>query len=232
VESGRRKRVISTGNTDIDRKMGGGIPVGSLTLIEGQSGAGKSVLTQQMVWGSVNDGHNAVVFTTENTVKSLVSQMDSLNLDVSDFVLLNRLAVYPVLVSEMKDDGLAVVSEAMRKVKGYEVLFVDSLTSLLAYSAVPAVLAFFEECKRLCSDDVSVIIVVHSHALTESLLIRIRSLCDALLRLRIEEAGEKLVKTLEVAKVRGADKKTGNIVSFDIEPGWGMRIVPISKAKA
>lgn len=228
----RRKRVVSTGNTEIDRQMGGGIPVGSLTLVEGHSGAGKSVLTQQMLWGSLSDGHDAVVFTTENTVKSLVTQMQSLNLDVSDFLLLNRLLVYPVLVSEMKEDGLAALSGAIRSAAHSGVVFVDSLTSLVAYSPVPAVMGFFEECKRLCSNELTIVVVVHSHALTESLLIRFRSLCDALLRLRIEEAGDKLLKTLEVAKVRGADKKTGNIVGFDIEPGWGMRIIPISKARA
>jgi len=37
---------------------------------------------------------------------------------------------------------------------------------------------------------------------------------------------------LQVAKIRGAEKTTGNIVSFDVEPGLGMRIVPITKAKA
>jgi flagellar protein FlaH len=49
------------------------------------------------------------------------------------------------------------------------------------------------------------------------------------LQLRTEEVGKKLVKTLEVTKVRGADKSTGNIVSFEVEPGWGMRIIPINK---
>ena len=34
---------------------------------------------------------------------------------------------------------------------------------------------------------------------------------------------------LEVAKVRGADMSTGNVVSFDVEPMLGMRIIPKSK---
>ena len=50
-DSAARARVISTGNSEIDKKMGGGVPVGSLTLLEGQSDAGKSVLAQQMIWG-------------------------------------------------------------------------------------------------------------------------------------------------------------------------------------
>ena len=50
--------------------------------------------------------------------------------------------------------------------------------------------------------------------------------------LRVEEVGDQLVKVLEVAKIRGASKTTGNIITFDVEPNMGMRIIPISKAKA
>ena len=84
----------------------------------------------------------------------------------------------------------------------------------------------------MCDDGASVVIVVHSHGLTNELLTRIRALCDAHLRLRTEEVRDQLVKTLEVTKVRGAEQKTGNIVSFEVEPGWGMKIVPLSKVGA
>jgi flagellar protein FlaH len=69
-------------------------------------------------------------------------------------------------------------------------------------------------------------------ACDEQMLIRIPSLCDAHLILRIEQVGERLVKIMEVAKVRNAMQSTGNIISFDVEPGLGMKIIPISKAKA
>ena len=61
---------------------------------------------------------------------------------------------------------------------------------------------------------------------------RLRSMCDAHLSLRVEKVGDQLVKILEVAKVRGASKTTGNIITFDVEPNMGMRVIPISKAKA
>jgi len=41
-----------------------------------------------------------------------------------------------------------------------------------------------------------------------------------------------LQKTIEVAKIRGADNPTGNISGFEVDPGLGIRIVPISKARA
>ncbi len=75
-------------------------------------------------------------------------------------------------------------------------------------------------------------VTMHSYASNEQLLTRLRSICDAHLRLRVEEVGSQLVKVLEVAKVRGATKTTGNIISFDVEPNLGMRIIPITKAKA
>ena len=81
------------------------------------------------------------------------------------------------------------------------------------------------------ADGTTVVTIIHSHGLTRELLTRIRSLCDAHLQLRTEEAGNKLVKTLEVTKVRGAEQTTGNIVSFEVEPGWGIRVIPLNKAK-
>ena len=64
---------ISSGNVELDSKMGGGLPISSLALIEGSSGAGKSVLSQQIMWGALQGGLSVSLFTSENSVKSLVN---------------------------------------------------------------------------------------------------------------------------------------------------------------
>ena len=223
--------MISTGNTELDGKMGGGIPTRSLTLIEGDSGAGKSVLSQQMMHGCLSDGYRVTLFTSENTVKSLVKQMRSLNLDIIDHLLLDRMRIFPIETSRLGIDAPPTLLRAIKNEKGRDMIFVDSLTTSIPSSSDTEVLAFFESSKRLCADGTTVLIVVHSHGLTRELLTRLRSLCDAHLQLRTEEIGNKLVKTLEVTKVRGAEQSTGNIVSFEVEPGWGMRIIPVSKVR-
>jgi flagellar protein FlaH len=223
--------VISTGNGELDLKMGGGIPLGSLTLIEGSSGAGKSVLVQQMIWGSLHNSFQLSVFTTENTIKSLIRQMRSLSLDVLDYLLLNRLRVYQLEVASMGAEAPHFLLDAIGQKGHCDLVFVDSLTSAIAQSSSEGVLSFFEGCKRLCTKMRSVVIVLHSHAVGGELLIRLRSLCDAHLQLRTEQVGDKMVRTMEVSKIRGADQTTGNIVSFEVEPGWGMRLVPINKVK-
>jgi flagellar protein FlaH len=224
-------KLISTGNGELDSRMGGGVPFGSLTLIEGDSGAGKSVLTQQMIYGSLDNEFSLTLFTSENAVKSLVKQMRSLNLDIIDYLLLGRLRVFPIEVARLGSQAPPTMMKAMRQEKGRDLIVVDSLTSSIPSSSDQEVLGFFEDSKRLCADGTTVIIVVHSHGLTRELLARIRSLCDAHLQLRTEEVGQKLVKTLEVTKVRGAEQTTGNIISFEVEPGWGMRVIPVGKVR-
>jgi len=227
-------RIISTGNDELDKKIGGGIPLRSLSLVEGQPDSGKSVLTQQMVWGSLLKGCSAVVFTTENTVKSLVTQMQSLNLDIVDYLLLSRLWIYPIDTKKTRRSlsaGLLPMLESYAN-KGIDVAIIDSLTYYVTHASMEEVLSFFEECKRLSGKGMGIICVAHSYAFDENAMVRLGSMCDAHLRLRIETMGTKMIKILEVAKVRGADLNTGNIISFDVEPNWGIRVIPYCKAKA
>ncbi len=102
----------------------------------------------------------------------------------------------------------------------------------MTHASESETLDFFSQTKDLCDSGRSLMLTMHSYASNEQLLTRLRSICDAHMRLRVEEVGSQLVKVLEVAKVRGANKSTGNIVSFDVEPNIGMRIIPITKAKA
>ncbi len=108
----------------------------------------------------------------------------------------------------------------------------DSLTGLVTHSDERYVIDFFSACKQMCDYGRTIIAVVHSYAFDDKMLIRIRSLCDAHRVLRMEQVAEGLVKVMEVAKVRNADQSTGNIITFDVVPGMGMKIIPISKAKA
>ena len=223
-------KVLSTGNVEIDKKMGGGLPPRSMTLIEGESDSGKSVLTQQLIWGSLYDGFRVVLYTTENTVKSFISQMNSLSLDITDFLLLGRLKVFPMMASNQRPgEILAILLSDLRSRKGIDLAVVDSLTTFVTHTSVEETISYFENCKQLCDRGMSVVNVVNSYAFGEADLARVRSISDAHLRLRTEQVGDLIIKVLEVAKVRGAALATGNVVSFDVEPMLGMKIIPISK---
>ena len=102
----KKKEFIVTGVSEVDEKLGGGIPLGSLCLIEGDSDSGKSVLCQHLTNGTLITGEIAVgYYTTENHVRSLVSQMDSLNLCVRDHFLADRLRIFPLVFHSAMQGG-------------------------------------------------------------------------------------------------------------------------------
>ncbi len=230
-----RRRTISVGNEEIDKKLGGGIPVGSLILVEGQSDLGKSVLVQQMIQGSLQGNFRVSLFTTEDSVKSFIRQMQSLDKDILDDLLLGRLKIYPVKptrAAEGSASSLAALLTGLNTKKPDDLTVIDSLTGFIAHTSPEKIMSFFEDRRSLCRDGMTIAVVAHSYAFGSEMLVRISSMCDAHLRLSLENVGERLLKILEVAKIRGAEKTTGNIITFDIEPGWGMKIIHVSKARA
>lgn len=234
IASETQKTIIASGNVELDSKLGGGLPARSMVLIEGSSGSGKSVLSQQIISGALHEGFTVSLFTSENTVKSLVSQMESINMDILDFLLLGKLRVFSVELSGLGDAAPTELARAMKSEheREHDIIVVDSFTPAVIHNHnESSIMGFFEESKRLCAEGATVIITLHENALSGDLMGPIRSMCDAHLYLSAEQDGQKLVKTLKVAKVRGAASSTGAIVGFDVEPGWGLRIVPISKAR-
>ncbi len=232
----KKREFIVTGVPEVDEKLGGGIPLGSLCLVEGHSDAGKSVLCQHLTNGTLVTGKIAVAYyTTENNVRSLVSQMDSLALYVLDHFLADRLRIFPLIFHGQVPGGqkpfYVLTHHFSRLPQEFKLIIVDSITLLVAHSNPVAILDFFSRCKGLCDDGKTIILVAHSYAFEEDILSRTRSLCDARFRLRLEQVGASMIKLMEVLKVRGAERPTGDVVSFDIEPKLGMRIIPLAKAK-
>ncbi len=236
-ETGRKKEVIITGVTEVDERLGGGIPLGSLCLIEGHSDAGKSVLCQHLAHGTLTVGDISVAYyTTENNVRSLISQMESLNMNVLDHFLADHLRIFPLTFRNAAMQGGAkpfyvLTHHFTHLPQEFKLIIVDSITLLVAHSNPVAIIDFFSRCKGLCDQGRTIIVVAHSYAFEEDMLSRTRSLCDARFKLRLEQVGDAMVKLMEVLKVRGAERPTGDVVSFNIEPKMGMRIIPLAKAR-
>ena len=129
-------QIVSTGSSEIDKKMGGGIPIGSLVLLEGQSDAGKSVLSRHFTYGALNDRMSVAYYSTENTVKSLMSQMSSLNLDVTDYFLCDRMRVYRLEIKSVQESDphqsyQALLDHFRELPERISLVVVDSLTGLV-----------------------------------------------------------------------------------------------------
>lgn len=234
LATGQPLRMISAGNNDIDQKIGGGIPYRTLMLVEGESASGKSTLAHQLLWGALTSGEKATLYTSEQTVQNFMRQMLSLGLDVRDYFLLNRLQIYPIDIPLDSYQPAILFQQLLDHIatqKECRVIVMDSLTTFVNRLGGDQIQEFFVRCKSFCDAGKVIICTVHSDAFDPSILTRVRSVCDAHVRLRVERSGTQLQKTIEVAKIRGAETPTGNISGFEVEPRLGIRIVPISKAR-
>jgi flagellar protein FlaH len=235
-QEGEAKNILSTGNVEIDRKIADGIPLQSLTLVEGENDTGKSVLTQQIMWGAMKQGLDVDIFSTEMTTQSFLKQMESMSLDISEYFAWGYIRLFPVHIvgfewSKQEMDGiLQRVIQHMSTTKA-QVIIIDSLTLFTEYTTNDVILTFFTNCKNLVDKGKTILITLHTYAFEGDTLIRIRSICDAHLVMKRTLIGEKYVMMLEVVKVRGAHKITGNVVTFEVHPGFGMKIIPVTMAR-
>lgn len=230
-----KQRLISLGVMDMDKKLGGGLPPETLTLVEGDPDAGKSVVVQQLTFGALREGFRAAAFLSESTVREFLEHTESLGMPTTDYYLVGRLSLFQTQLQVDREGAERILSRLLRYIEGcdrHQLFVVDSITPLIFQFDARYVLSFLATCKELADRGRTIIVTLHSYAINESLRLRAGSIVDAHLRLRIEELGKQIVRTLEVCKIRGAVKTADNAVSFTVEPGMGLKSVPISKTKA
>ena len=219
----------------LQKKMGGGLASGSMTMIEGATSAGTSVLGQHMIYGALEDRRRVVYFTSQHTPISLAKQMGSIGLPASKYIQDERLCVFPVEEPALDEDCepmLAALALDIRRLpKENDLIVVDAITTLANHCQDDAVVGFFSDCKRICSEGKTIVIVVHSYALNENVYTRLGAVCDAHLKLRVGKLRDKVVRVLEVVKANAVELNRDNTISFEVEAGSGMRIIPFSQAK-
>ena len=88
------------------------------------------------------------------------------------------------------------------------------------YSGEDGIFEFLTKLKNFCDRGYTIFVTLHQHAFKEDTLVRVRSSCDCHLFLRKEQLTDRYISVMEVSKIRGAKKSTGNIVSFEVQPGY------------
>uniref|UniRef100_A0A7J3ZLQ0 KaiC-like domain-containing protein n=1 Tax=Fervidicoccus fontis TaxID=683846 RepID=A0A7J3ZLQ0_9CREN len=235
----KKLRAVSTGNEELDLKLPGGLPYPSLIVVEGDHGTGKSILVQQFVYGMLREGFKVVVFTTETSIKDYVYKMEGLSFKVTKYFLAGTLKVYSTQmpgISWSKTSAkrlLPTISEwAVENASRFDALAIDSLTHLAACTTPTKVLDFFNKARYLTDAGKMVLVTLHENALHEDLATRVKAMCDGYIRLKVASIGGRTVKVTEIVKLNGAPRAFEPTISFDVDPAFGVKVVPITLARA
>ena len=218
--------------TQLDQVMRGGIPISSLTLIEGNPSAGKSVLCYHMTYESLLDGQDVAYFTS---AEDLAAQMASVGLDMSDPLRDGRLSVLPVGDPESgrgADAELDLLLDQMERLpSGYTVVIVDSISDVARRVSDNDLVSFFSTCQALSKEGRTIIVTARSVAFDRRLVARLHSLCNNHIEIRDDSIGNRVAKAVEVSKVRQVELSQRNVVRFEIVAGIGARFLPGEKVR-
>ncbi len=231
------ERVLRAFNSELDRKVGV-IKTPALCLIEGPNDSGKSVLILQYCFGALMSGYSCYLITTESSMRGVRTDMSSLSWDPTYFIITGQLKIAEMHVkninwmAEQYSKLLQLITAFIRSRKKEEVFFLDSMTYLLTNASTPEILNFFSVLRNIVDEDgKTIFLTIHTHALDTDLFLRLRSITDVHLLLNIKEMGERIVRVLQVMKLKGAEK-SGLSLAFEVDAAYGIRVLPFSQAKA
>ena len=187
------------------------------------------------LWGSPGGPWRRLLRLGPHTGESLVKQMGSLGLEVSSFLQDNKLMVYSTSQPDGNDGTERTLESLAVEIEGvpeqYGVIFVDDITELATRSPEMGVIRFFAFIRSLCQGGKTCIIAASSHAFDEPLLNRLETLCDAHLFLGMDQVGSKVSNVLAVPKINNVKQQVANRISFEVDRGSGMRILPFRQAR-
>ncbi|MCK5689245.1 AAA family ATPase, partial [Myxococcota bacterium] len=103
---------ISSGITELDRVLGGGVVSGALILIGGDPGIGKSTLVLQALGNLASTGHRVLYVTAEESLTQIKMRADRLDIHEDDLFLLAETQIEDVqkAIREISPDVLVIDS--------------------------------------------------------------------------------------------------------------------------
>lgn len=217
---------------ELGKKLGGGFPEGSIVIIEGGNGAGKSAISQRLAFGMLNNSTNVTLISTQLTTKGFINQMYSQGYPIVPYLLKNQLLFIPVLPliksTKIRSDFIERLMGA-KELFDNKVIIIDTLSSLVRSSANPEksieLVSFF---KKITGMGKTIIITVDGTELDKDILTEFISGSDIFMSLKQKTLGSEIKRSIIVNKFSGARAPVGSIIGFRIEPNVGLVVEIVS----
>lgn len=219
--------IISSGVPDLDELLNGGVERGTITIISGPSGVGKTTLGLQFMKEAAGRGERSVVYTFEEEVEVMLKRCDSIGIPARKMIEQGTLLIRKVEPLQYTPDEFAsLVREDVEK-NDTRIVMIDSIAgyrmALRGENLQPRLHALGKYLQNL---GVAVFIINEVEAITGDFRVTevgISYLADNIIFLRYLEMNGEMRKAIGVLKKRLSDfEKTLreiNITRFGIKVG-------------
>lgn len=215
---------------ELASRLGGGLPQGSLVVVEGSSGTGKSVLSQRLTYGLLHGGHDVVYVSTEFTTPAFLHQMDQLGYPVMGEFVEKRMKFIPT--NPLLGHGVATREHLPRLLEAkallqHPVVIVDAFSQLAEPHLVPgargdAVVEYLiRALKHITAMGTTLILTIDPDHLQDVDTSTLKGAADVRLETSCERVGGQVNRFITVRKFARAGGVVGDLVAFRVEPGAG-----------
>lgn len=198
---------VTSGLSELDALMGGGLTWGTTTLFIGPAGAGKSTVAGQYLCGGANPTARAVVFLFDERRATFVARCDALGMRASERIASGHLMVQQVDPGVMSPGEFSHTVRRFVEVEGVRLVGIDTLNGYL--NAIPTtdapVIRMHELLSFLNERAVATLIVLAQHGMVGATMpvpVDLSYLADAIVLIRFFEAEGQMRKAISVVKKR------------------------------
>ena len=231
------------GHDRLKKELGGGLPRGAIVLIEGDYGAGKSVLSQRFSYGMNLEDIVVTLISTELDTRGFLDQMHSLDYDMVRPLIDEEFLFIP---AEIDAGGVLTGKDKERKellrklmeadtLWNADVIIVDTFDAILRNDpqfealvrqneerqAALEIISFFRE---ITSKGKTVILTVDPSTVDEEAIGPFRSIADVYFQLEMVEVGNDVRRNIFVKRFAGMGEQVGDRVGFSVRSGIGIVI--------
>lgn len=220
---------IALKRDELNKKFGGGLPKNSLVLIEGNDGAGKSILAQRFVYGLIEQKYKVTYISSELNTLGFVEQMRSLDYDIQDALISDNLLfipMFPFYGNTQLDSNFMGKLLKSKKLFEKEIIIFDTLSFLIIQENITHENTFniIQFLKRINSLNKTIIFCVDPAHLNERFLTLLRSVCDVYFHLELKMVLGSLLRIINVNRYKRSKEEVTQSIPFKVMPGIGLAI--------
>lgn len=200
------QELLSSGIPELDELLHGGIERGTVTVVTGPTGVGKTTFAMQFMKEAAGRGERSVVYTFEENRKMLLQRCGSINIPIQSMLKQDTLDLVEVEALSLTADELAQQIRKEVEKKHARIVMIDSISSYrLSIRGTDLIEHIHALCKYLTNMGVMVILINEIEAITGEFKATengISYLADNIIFLRHLEIQGQLRKAIGVLKKR------------------------------
>ena len=228
----------------MNKELGGGIPPGSIVLVEGDYGAGKSAMSQRLTYGLCEEDHLVTLLSTELTVGSFLDQMNSLDYDMVEHMLEEDVLFLHADIGDsntFSDDEEGERKDLLKRLMDAEIMWdsdviiIDTFDAILRNDpkfealvrkneerqAALEIISFFRD---IIAEGKVIVLTVDPSTLDEDAIGPFRSIADVFLELEMIEVGNDVRRQISVKRFAGMGEQVGDTIGYSVRSGTGIVI--------